>query len=91
MQTACGSFWPGSVGQQVPVRPAWLQVTQEPRQATLQQTPSVQKPEAHSLSLVHTAPPRLGPQLPATQRTPSAQSASDVQSAAQVPVALVQP
>jgi len=41
----------------------------------LQQTPSVQNPEAQSASLLQTAPGRLGPQLPFTHATPSMQSA----------------
>jgi hypothetical protein len=57
----------------------------------LQQYPSVQNPEAHSLSLLQTAPWRLGPQLPATQRTPSAQSASEVHPVEQAPVDSSQP
>ena len=54
-----------------------MQLTQAPAQATLQQTPSAQKPDAHSLAFVHTAPSGLGPQLPETHLTPAAQSASE--------------
>jgi hypothetical protein len=43
----------------------------------LQQTPSVQKPDLHSLFAAHTAPPGLSPQLPFAQTTPVAQSALD--------------
>ena len=43
----------------------------------LQQTPSVQNPDAQSPSLLHTAPRGLGPQLPFTHETPSAQSPLD--------------
>jgi len=46
---------------------------QGPLQATLQHTPSVQWLEAHSSSAVHTAPPDFWPQLPFTQRCPTAQ------------------
>jgi hypothetical protein len=45
----------------------------------LQQTPSVQNPDAHSESFEHWAARGLGPQLPLTQRTPETQSASDRQ------------
>jgi hypothetical protein len=76
-QTPCGSGPPASAGQQVPRRPCWLQLTQGPLQATLQQTPSVQKPDLHSLFAAHTAPPGLSPQLPFAQTTPVAQSALD--------------
>jgi hypothetical protein len=48
-------------------------------QPMLQQTPSVQNPDAQSLSLAQTAPRGLGPQLPFTQVTPSTQSRSDLQ------------
>jgi hypothetical protein len=51
-----------------------LHDTQAPRQATLQQTPSVQNPELHSASPAHIMPPRFGPQLPRTHSTPGAQS-----------------
>src|SRR5262245_51964858 len=74
-----GSSLPASTGQQVPTRPVWLQLTQAPRQPMLQQTPSVQNPDAQSPSLEQTAPRGLGPQLPLTQVTPSTQSALDRQ------------
>jgi hypothetical protein len=44
----------------------------------LQQTPSAQKPEAHSGPFLHTAPFSLRPQLPATHFVP-AQSSSEAQ------------
>jgi hypothetical protein len=53
-----------------------LQARQAPLQATLQQRPSVQKPEAHSLAAVHTAPRGFLPQLPSTHGWPSTQSVS---------------
>ena len=68
---------PGSVGQHVPFRPTWLQLTQAPRQPTLQQTPSVQKPDAQSPSFEQTAPRGFSPQLPFTHVTPLTQSRSD--------------
>jgi hypothetical protein len=45
----------------------------------LQQTPSLQKPDAQSPSFVQTAPRGLGPQLPFTHVIPSAQSTLDRQ------------
>ena len=79
-QTLCGSAAPASIGKQVPPRPCWSQLTQAPRHATLQQSPSVQNPDLHSLSRPHTAPLGFSPQLPFTHRTPPpAQSALDRQ------------
>ena len=52
LQTPRGSTTPRSMGQQVPSRPVWLHATQAPWQATLQQTPSAQKPEAQSAPFV---------------------------------------
>ena len=46
-QMARGSARPTPIGEQVPARPLWLQLTQAPVQAPLQQTPSTQNPEAH--------------------------------------------
>jgi hypothetical protein len=46
-QIARGSARPAAIGQQVPGRSLWLQETQAPVQALLQQTPSTQYPEAH--------------------------------------------
>jgi hypothetical protein len=55
-----------------------LQDTQAPAQATLQQRPSAQKPDAHSGPFAHLAPLSLRPQLPATHFVP-AQSLSPAQ------------
>jgi hypothetical protein len=71
------------VGQQVPMRPLWPQLTQGPAQATLQQNPSAQKPDAHCLDAEQTAPIGLRPQLPFTHLTFEAQSASEEQVAMQ--------
>jgi hypothetical protein len=57
----------------------------------LQQTPSVQKPDAHSSSLVHTAARGFLPQLPFTHFCPVAQSVSASQLAWQLFVAGSQP
>src|SRR4029078_12968509 len=51
-----GSAPPTSIAQQVPPRPCWLQLMHGPLHATLQQTPSVQNLDLHSLSLAQTAP-----------------------------------
>jgi hypothetical protein len=67
------------VGQQVPSRPTWLQELHAPWQATLQQTPSAQKPDAHSLFFEQTAVRGFGPQLPFTHLTPLTQSPSVLQ------------
>lgn len=79
VQILWGSPAPSAVGQQVPTRPLWLQLTQGPLQATLQQNPSAQNPEAHWFAAVQTAPMGRLPQLPFTHLTFAAQSASDEQ------------
>jgi hypothetical protein len=68
-----------------------LQATQLPWQATLQQTPSVQKPVAQSAFFVQAAALERTPQLPATQGRPGAQSLSLAQLTAQAFVAALQP
>jgi hypothetical protein len=78
-QTLCGSAIPIAVGQQVPRRPLWLQLTQGPLHATLQQNPSAQKPDAHWTPVVQLAPPGRLPQLPFTHLTSGAQSLSEAQ------------
>ena len=75
----------------MPSRAGWLQLTQAPPHATLQQTPSAQNPEAHWAPVVQTAPWGLGPQLPETHLTPETQSASDRQSAKHAPALASQP
>ncbi len=71
-----GSTTPWSLGQHVPSRPTWLHELHAPWQATLQQTPSAQNPDAQSAFFVQNAARGFGPQLPATHLTPFAQSAS---------------
>src|SRR5258708_12516213 len=78
-QTWRGSALPRSIGQHVPRRPVWLHDTQGPWHATAQQTPSVQKPEAQSWFFEQLVPLDLGPQLPLTHCTPTAQSIFDEQ------------
>jgi hypothetical protein len=78
-QVPWGSDAPVSTGQQVPTWACWLQVMHGPLQATLQQTPSAQNPDLHSLLLAQTAPPGFKPQLPFTHTMPLAQSPLMVQ------------
>src|SRR3954453_10476896 len=76
---SCGSvghlLWasglPSATGWHSPIFPGWLQLTQAPLQARLQQTPSAQNPESHSLSSTQALPSGFCPQLPATQSRPS--------------------
>jgi hypothetical protein len=86
-QMLWGSAPPTSVGQHVPTRPCWSQLTHGPLHATLQQTLSVQNPDLQSLSLLHTAPPGLAPQLSFTHRLPLVQSAFELQVVAHLFVA----
>jgi hypothetical protein len=64
--------------------PARLQDKQAPVQALLQQTPSTQKPESHSVDALQENPAFFRPQLPETHLRPVTQSASVVQLARQV-------
>lgn len=91
LQIRCGSSLPAEIGQQVPIRPLWLQLTQAPEQATLQQKPSAQNLEAHCEAAVQTAPMGFGPQLPPTHLMPPAQSLSEAQVMTQAPVWLSHP
>jgi hypothetical protein len=68
---------------QWPTDPVWLQDTHGPLHATLQHTPSTQKPEAQSLLFSQDAPLELLPQLPAAHVWPFAHWASLVQRVAQ--------
>ncbi len=54
--SACGSALPAGAALHSPSLPTWLQLTQGPLQAMLQQTPSVHEPEAHSPAAAQTAP-----------------------------------
>jgi hypothetical protein len=65
-QTRRGSGEPWSIGQQVPRRPGSAHETQPPEQATLQQTPSAQKPDAQSAATLQLAPFIFLPQLALT-------------------------
>ena len=72
LQTVRGSGTPSSIGQQVPRRPGCAHETQPPEQATLQQTPSAQKPDAQSLPTLQVAPFIFLPQLLLTHCWPPA-------------------
>ena len=73
---ARGSATPAAIGWQVPGAEASAQLRQAPWQASAQQTPSTQKPLAHSPAPAQVCPFDFGPQLPLTQLCPLAQSAS---------------
>ena len=53
------------------MRSAWLQLTQAPVQATLQQTPSAQKPLSHWSALLQGEPGGRLPQAAPVQQAPS--------------------
>jgi hypothetical protein len=66
---------PAAMDVQRPIDEGRAQLRQAPLQASAQQTPSAQKPEAHSAAVVHIWPFCLGPQLPLTHWWPIWQSA----------------
>jgi len=70
LQMARGSGLPGSIGQQVPSWPTRSHDTHAPLQATEQQIPSAQNPDAHSSFFTQLAPLFLGPQLLFTHSRP---------------------
>jgi hypothetical protein len=80
------SDWPAGMNLQRPKEPTRLHDTQAPLQATLQQTPSVQKPEVQSLSFAHLAPFSFKPQLRFTHCWPAMHWELVVQSKAHCPV-----
>jgi hypothetical protein len=86
LQTARGSGTPWSIGQQVPRRPGSAHDTQPPEQATLQHTPSAQKPEAQSALALQLAPFIFLPQLAFTHCCPPAHWLVWVQVSKQAPV-----
>jgi hypothetical protein len=61
---------PAGTGAQRPIEEASAQLWQAPSQASMQQTPSTQKPLAHSVSAAQAWPGCLSPQLPSTQAWP---------------------
>ena len=79
VQMPWGSGAAAGLDAQVPSEVDSAQLWQAPVQAELQQTPSTQKLEAHSLPAEQGCPFDLGPQLPFTQLWPLTQSASVAQ------------
>jgi hypothetical protein len=71
VQTPWGSIPPTVTGAHSPARPARLQLTHGPLQFTLQQTPSAQNAESHSLAAVHTAPSGFFPHERSLHSRPS--------------------
>jgi hypothetical protein len=86
-QTWCGSPPPAGLGAQVPSEVDSAQLWQAPVQPELQQTPSTQKLEAHSVPAEQGWPFDFGPQLPATQVWPVTQSSLLAQWLMQAPPA----
>ena len=76
---------PAGLEAQVPSEVDSAQVRHDPVQAELQQTPSTQKLEAHSLAAEQGCPFDLGPQLPLTQLWPLTQSSFVTQWLMQAP------
>jgi hypothetical protein len=74
-----GSEAAAGLGAQVPGEVDSAQLWQAAVQEELQQTPSTQKVEAHSLPAEQGWPSDLGPQLPFTQLWPVTQSPSPLQ------------
>jgi hypothetical protein len=74
---------PTGMNVQWPTDPVWLHDTQEPVHATLQHTPSTQKPEVHSALAAQGLPLAFVPQLPATHCCPATHWALVVQASAQ--------
>jgi hypothetical protein len=70
-QTPWGSGAPAAEGVHWPILPGSLQLTQGPLQATLQQTPSAQKPLSHSVPAWQTAPGAFLPHCPSRQGSPA--------------------
>jgi hypothetical protein len=87
VQLLWGSAPPAGLGAQVPREVDSAQLWQAPVQVELQQTPSTQKLEAHSMPAEQGCPFDFGPQLPFTQLWPVTQSASLAQWLIQAPPA----
>src|SRR5262249_7983318 len=84
-QVLCGSEAPAATAVHLPSVWGSAHDLQPALQAELQQTPSAQKPVAHSVPAAHGCPVCLGPQLPFTQAWPGSQSESLVQTLMQAP------
>ena len=75
----CGSEAAAGLGAHMPGEVDSAQLWQAALQEELQQTPSTQKVEAHSLPAEQGCPSDFGPQLPLTQLCPATQSPSPTQ------------
>lgn len=64
LQRPCGSTLPAATALHSPMVPTWLQLTQGPLHARLQQTPSAQNPDEHSSWFLQTAPSGFFPHDP---------------------------
>jgi hypothetical protein len=78
LHTPRGSAAPPATGAQRPIEDGSAQLLQVPSHASAQQTPSTQKPLAHSVAAAQVCPGGFGPQLPATHACPGWQSSSTV-------------
>jgi hypothetical protein len=78
---------PAGMGVHAPSEPASAQLLHAPPQAWSQQTPSTQKPDAHSVPSPQAPPGCFRPQLPLTHAIPGAQSALVVQVVLHAPCA----
>jgi hypothetical protein len=85
VQTPRRSAFPEAIMRQEPGDVAELQVRQPPAQAVSQQTPSTQKPEAHSPAAEQVCPRGFGPQVWFTQAAPVSQSESTLHALVQAP------
>jgi hypothetical protein len=84
VQRPRGSAMPAVTLLHTPAAPGRLQAWQVPQLADSQQTPSVQKPLAHSLPAVQATPPVRRPQLPPWQTLGGWQSSSRPQAVKQL-------
>ena len=84
VQRPRGSAMPAARLLQTPADPGRLQAWQVPQLADSQQTPSVQKPLAHSLPALQATPPVRRPQLPPWQTLGGWQSSSRPQAVKQL-------
>jgi hypothetical protein len=81
--TPRASAVPAGTDAHRPIEDGSEQLLQVPVQASAQQTPSTQKPLAHSVATAQLCPGGFGPQLPSTQACPGWQSSSFAQIVAQ--------
>jgi hypothetical protein len=76
MQLLRGSLLPSAIMVHLPNADGSAQLRQPPPQASLQQTPSTQLPDWHSVPALHSWPFCFGPQVLFTQAMPAMQSES---------------